>query len=154
MSKGEHLPDGVQKAESARIPAAGRLALAATWEAKEGDGDAVADILRRMTNEVKTEPGTLCSGRTARRQTTSSSSMSCSPNDATISGGLNREEVRFWPKVDLSSAAMNFRSRGKSGHPLNVGEYLHLTHFRHPNYSSRETITILLPRTLLPTEHS
>ena len=40
-------------------PAAGRVALAATWEAKEGEGDAVADILRRMAEAVKTEPGTL-----------------------------------------------------------------------------------------------
>jgi quinol monooxygenase YgiN len=40
-------------------PAAGRLALAATWEAKEGEGDAVAEILRRMADAVKAEPGTL-----------------------------------------------------------------------------------------------
>ena len=40
-------------------PAAGRVALAATWEAKEGQGDAVAEILRCMAEAVKTEPGTL-----------------------------------------------------------------------------------------------
>ena len=40
-------------------PAAGRVALAATWEAKEGQGDAVAEILRCMAEAVKAEPGTL-----------------------------------------------------------------------------------------------
>jgi len=40
-------------------PADGRLALAATWEAKEGESEAVADILRRMASAVKAEPGTL-----------------------------------------------------------------------------------------------
>ena len=40
-------------------PANGRLALAATWEAKEGEGEAVAEILRRMASAVKSEPGTL-----------------------------------------------------------------------------------------------
>jgi quinol monooxygenase YgiN len=40
-------------------PAGGRLALAATWEAKEGEAEAVADILRRMATAVKSEPGTL-----------------------------------------------------------------------------------------------
>jgi quinol monooxygenase YgiN len=40
-------------------PAAGRVALAATWEAKEGQSDAVAEILRCMAEAVKTEPGTL-----------------------------------------------------------------------------------------------
>jgi quinol monooxygenase YgiN len=40
-------------------PAGGRLALAATWEAKEGEAEAVADILRRMASAVKSEPGTL-----------------------------------------------------------------------------------------------
>jgi quinol monooxygenase YgiN len=40
-------------------PAAGRLALAATWEAKEGESEAVADILRRMASAVTSEPGTL-----------------------------------------------------------------------------------------------
>jgi len=40
-------------------PADGRLALAATWEAKEGESEAVADILRRMASAVKSEPGTL-----------------------------------------------------------------------------------------------
>jgi quinol monooxygenase YgiN len=41
------------------VPAGGRLALAATWEAKEGEAEAVADILRRMAVAVKSEPGTL-----------------------------------------------------------------------------------------------
>lgn len=41
------------------IPAGGRLALAATWEAKDGEAEAVADILRRMAVAVKSEPGTL-----------------------------------------------------------------------------------------------
>jgi quinol monooxygenase YgiN len=40
-------------------PAGGRLALAATWEAKDGEAEAVADILRRMAIAVKSEPGTL-----------------------------------------------------------------------------------------------
>jgi quinol monooxygenase YgiN len=40
-------------------PAAGPLTLAAMWEAKDGEGDAVADILRRMADAVKSEPGTL-----------------------------------------------------------------------------------------------
>jgi quinol monooxygenase YgiN len=40
-------------------PAAGRLALAVTWEAKEGEAEAVADILRRLAGAVKSEPGTL-----------------------------------------------------------------------------------------------
>jgi quinol monooxygenase YgiN len=40
-------------------PADGRLALAVTWEAKEGEAEAVADILRRMASAVKSEPGTL-----------------------------------------------------------------------------------------------
>src|SRR3954454_21356129 len=40
-------------------PADGRLALAATWEAKPGEAEAVADILRRMADAVKSEPGTL-----------------------------------------------------------------------------------------------
>jgi quinol monooxygenase YgiN len=40
-------------------PASGRLALAATWEAKEGEADAVADILRKMATAVKSEPGTV-----------------------------------------------------------------------------------------------
>lgn len=40
-------------------PAGGQIALAATWEAKEGQADAVADILRHMANAVKSEPGTL-----------------------------------------------------------------------------------------------
>jgi quinol monooxygenase YgiN len=41
------------------VPAGGRLALAVTWEAKDGEADAVADILRRMAIAVKSEPGTL-----------------------------------------------------------------------------------------------
>jgi quinol monooxygenase YgiN len=40
-------------------PANGRLALAATWEAKPGEAEAVAEILRRMAIAVKSEPGTL-----------------------------------------------------------------------------------------------
>jgi quinol monooxygenase YgiN len=40
-------------------PADGQLALAVTWEAKEGEADAVADILARMAQAVKTEAGTL-----------------------------------------------------------------------------------------------
>ena len=40
-------------------PAGGQVALAATWEAKEGQAEAVADILRRMASAVKSEPGTL-----------------------------------------------------------------------------------------------
>jgi len=40
-------------------PLGGRLALAATWETKEGEVEAVADILRRMAVAVKSEPGTL-----------------------------------------------------------------------------------------------
>jgi quinol monooxygenase YgiN len=37
----------------------GGLALAVTWEAKQGEADAVADILARMASAVKAEPGTL-----------------------------------------------------------------------------------------------
>jgi quinol monooxygenase YgiN len=40
-------------------PAQGRLALAVKWEAKDGEGHAVADVLRRMATAVKSEPGTL-----------------------------------------------------------------------------------------------
>jgi quinol monooxygenase YgiN len=40
-------------------PTSGHVALAATWEAKDGQADAVADILRRMADAVKSEPGTL-----------------------------------------------------------------------------------------------
>ena len=40
-------------------PAGGKLALAVTWEAKEGEADAIADILGRMASAVKAEPGTL-----------------------------------------------------------------------------------------------
>jgi quinol monooxygenase YgiN len=39
--------------------AGGRLALAVTWEAKEGEADTVADVLRRMADAVQAEPGTL-----------------------------------------------------------------------------------------------
>jgi len=40
-------------------PADGRITVAVTWEAKEGEADAVADILRRMARAVQAEPGTL-----------------------------------------------------------------------------------------------
>jgi quinol monooxygenase YgiN len=40
-------------------PHDGRLALAVTWEAKEGEADAVAALLGRMAAAVKSEPGTL-----------------------------------------------------------------------------------------------
>ncbi len=40
-------------------PVAGRLALAVTWEAKEGEAEVVAEVLRRMADAVKAEPGTL-----------------------------------------------------------------------------------------------
>src|SRR5258708_1476417 len=40
-------------------PAQGRLAIAATWEAKEQETDTIAEILRKMTEAVKSEPGTL-----------------------------------------------------------------------------------------------
>jgi quinol monooxygenase YgiN len=40
-------------------PATGRLALAVTWEAKEGEADTIAEVLRRMAEAVKAEPGTL-----------------------------------------------------------------------------------------------
>ena len=40
-------------------PGGGQLALAATWQAKAGEAEAVADILRRMADAVKSEPGTL-----------------------------------------------------------------------------------------------
>jgi quinol monooxygenase YgiN len=40
-------------------PTEGRLALAVKWEAKEGEAEAVADVLRRMATAVETEPGTL-----------------------------------------------------------------------------------------------
>ncbi len=39
--------------------AAATLALAATWEARAGEADAVADILRRMAVAVRAEPGVL-----------------------------------------------------------------------------------------------
>ena len=40
-------------------PANGRIAIAVTWEAKDGEADAVADILSRMAQAVEAEPGTL-----------------------------------------------------------------------------------------------
>jgi quinol monooxygenase YgiN len=40
-------------------PGGGQLALAATWQAKAEEAEAVADILRRMADAVKSEPGTL-----------------------------------------------------------------------------------------------
>jgi quinol monooxygenase YgiN len=40
-------------------PGAGQIALAATWQAKAGEAEAVAEILRRMANAVQSEPGTL-----------------------------------------------------------------------------------------------
>ena len=40
-------------------PATARLAVTVTWEAKPGEGDTVADILRRMASAVRAEPGTL-----------------------------------------------------------------------------------------------
>jgi quinol monooxygenase YgiN len=40
-------------------PAVGRLALAVTWEANEGEAEAIAEVLRRMADAVKAEPGTL-----------------------------------------------------------------------------------------------
>jgi quinol monooxygenase YgiN len=40
-------------------PGAGQIALAATWQAKAGEAEAVAAILRRMAIAVKSEPGTL-----------------------------------------------------------------------------------------------
>ena len=36
-----------------------KLALAVSWEAKPGEADAVADVLRRMAVAVRSEPGTL-----------------------------------------------------------------------------------------------
>jgi quinol monooxygenase YgiN len=40
-------------------PTDGRFTLAVTWEAKPGEADAVAGILSRMAEAVKSEPGTL-----------------------------------------------------------------------------------------------
>lgn len=40
-------------------PAAATVALAVTWEARAGEADAVADILRRMAVAVRSEPGVL-----------------------------------------------------------------------------------------------
>jgi quinol monooxygenase YgiN len=54
------MPDArMMELTKAAAPAVGRLALAAMWEAKDGEGDAVADILRRMADAVKSESGTL-----------------------------------------------------------------------------------------------
>jgi len=39
--------------------ATARFALAVTWEARDGEADAVADILRRLVAAVETEPGVL-----------------------------------------------------------------------------------------------
>jgi len=38
---------------------AGTVALAVTWEAKPGEGQAVAELLDRMAEAVRAEPGTL-----------------------------------------------------------------------------------------------
>lgn len=40
-------------------PANGKLTLAVTWEAKPGEAEAVAGVLRQMTEAVSSEPGTL-----------------------------------------------------------------------------------------------
>jgi quinol monooxygenase YgiN len=48
------MPDSTRES-----PAAAAVALAVTWEARAGEADAVADILRRMTVAVRSEPGTL-----------------------------------------------------------------------------------------------
>lgn len=40
-------------------PQTGTVALAVTWEARAGEAEAVADILRRMTVAVRSEPGVL-----------------------------------------------------------------------------------------------
>jgi (4S)-4-hydroxy-5-phosphonooxypentane-2,3-dione isomerase len=40
-------------------PTDGRFTLAVTWEAKPGEADAVAEILKRMATAVASEPGTL-----------------------------------------------------------------------------------------------
>lgn len=40
-------------------PDGAKLALAVTWEAKEGEEATIADILRRMADAVSSEPGTL-----------------------------------------------------------------------------------------------
>jgi quinol monooxygenase YgiN len=46
--------------DKATPPAEGTFTLAVTWEAKPGEADAIADILRRMAQAVKAaEPGTL-----------------------------------------------------------------------------------------------
>ncbi|MBL8673754.1 MAG: antibiotic biosynthesis monooxygenase [Rhodospirillales bacterium] len=44
---------------NANPPVAGTVALAVTWEARPGEADAVADVLRRMAEAVRAEPGTL-----------------------------------------------------------------------------------------------
>jgi quinol monooxygenase YgiN len=40
-------------------PTQGSFALSVTWEAKPGEGDAVAEILHQMAEAVRSEPGTL-----------------------------------------------------------------------------------------------
>ena len=40
-------------------PANGKLTLAVTWEAKQGEAEAVAAILQQLTKAVNAEPGTL-----------------------------------------------------------------------------------------------
>lgn len=40
-------------------PAAGGYTVTVTWEAKAGEGDAVAAILTKMADAVRQEPGTL-----------------------------------------------------------------------------------------------
>jgi quinol monooxygenase YgiN len=40
-------------------PATGNVALATTWEAKQSEAAAVADILQQMAQAVEAEPGTL-----------------------------------------------------------------------------------------------
>jgi len=40
-------------------PAEGQLALAVTWEAKDGEQDTIASVLTRMAEAVQAEPGTL-----------------------------------------------------------------------------------------------
>lgn len=44
---------------NAKPPVSGTVALAVTWEARPGEADAVADVLRRMAAAVRAEPGTL-----------------------------------------------------------------------------------------------
>jgi quinol monooxygenase YgiN len=53
------MPNDTIALTKSAAPAAGQIALAVTWEAKEGEADAVADVLRRMAQAVRAEPGTL-----------------------------------------------------------------------------------------------